>query len=432
MSKELGLNCQEISNESGGIMPKFQPNPRQFRNLMVTILLSSIVALPVLSQPLGLVSAWNYPQVDTEKTAVSTEDTSVVLDYSNFEIDSFGDVDDNLSRSMDELVPAKTVAASSEKLTPLEVIPPLETVLPEDSTAPLATAPAVSEPVIKPAYYVLYVKSTTLNLRSLPSTESEALFQFEFGAQVQCVGIIDDWMKVEYEDYVGFVKAEYTSTTVPYRDVNETVYVSSSKLNLRVEPSTDSEILLKLAKNTKLTRTAIGLEWSLVKTSAGKTGYVANEYLTTKAPVVRVVSTGGTMPAISDGSTVSGDAASIVAYAYSALGVPYVYASSSMSGFDCSGLTSWVYRQIGISISRSSSAYYNIGVAVDYANVQPGDIIAMDTRKSDGKTSITHVGIYVGGGQMIHASSTNHKVVICSLANYLNYTKLITIRRILS
>lgn len=420
-------------------MPKVQPNPRQFRNLIVTILLSSIVALPVFSQPLGLASVWTYPSADTEDTAVSTEDSPVLLNYSNFEIDSFSDIDDNLSRSIDELAPAKTAAASVsiEKLTPLEVIPPLEVILTEDSTAPLATAPAVSEPVIKAVYYVLYVKSTTLNLRSLPSAESEALFQFEFGAQVQCVGIIDDWMKVEFEDYVGFVKAEYTSTTVPYRDVNETVYVSSSKLNLRVEPSTDSEIIVKLAKNTKLTRTAMGLEWSLVKTSAGKVGYVANEYLTTKAPVIIVpkvvVSSGGTsVPATSSGTTVSGDAGGIVAAAYSALGVPYVYASSSMSGFDCSGLTSWVYRQIGISISRSSSGYYNIGESVAYENVQPGDVIAMDTRKGDGKTSITHVGIYVGGGQMIHASSTNKKVVITSLANYLNYTKLITIRRILS
>lgn len=239
-------------------------------------------------------------------------------------------------------------------------------------------------------------------------------------------------MKVEFDDYIGYIKAEYTSTTVPYRDVNETVYVSSSTLNLRVGPSTDSEIITKLAKNTKLTRTAVGKEWSLVKTSAGKTGYVANEYLTTKAPVIRVVSTGGTMPAISDGSTISGDAGSIVSYAYSALGVRYVHGSSSMSGFDCSGLTSWVYRQIGITIPRSTSGYYNIGVSVDYANLQPGDVICMDTRKSDGKTSITHVGIYVGGGQMIHASSTNHQVVICSLSNYLNYVKLITIRRILS
>jgi cell wall-associated NlpC family hydrolase len=164
-----------------------------------------------------------------------------------------------------------------------------------------------------------------------------------------------------------------------------------------------------------------------VKTSTGKTGYVSSQYLTRTGPAK---SSGSA--ATSGGSTaVNSSGNAIVDLAYKALGVRYVRGSSSMSGFDCSGLTSWVYRQVGISVPRSTSGYYTIGESAALADIQLGDIICMDTRRHDGKTSITHVGIYVGNGNMIHASSTNHRVVLQNLSQYLGWgVKLITIRRI--
>ena len=81
---------------------------------------------------------------------------------------------------------------------------------------------------------------------------------------------------------------------------------------------------------------------------------------------------------------------------------------------------------------RSSRDYASFGTKVSLSNIKAGDVVAMDTRSGDGKTMITHVGLYIGGGEMIHASSSLGKVVRTSLSRYLGYSsvKLITIRRI--
>ena len=101
---------------------------------------------------------------------------------------------------------------------------------------------------------------------------------------------------------------------------------------------------------------------------------------------------------------------------------------------DCSGLIYWIYaKNLGISVPRSSGSYGGAGSSVSRDNIRPGDVIAMDTRVGDGRKSITHLGIYVGGGNMIHASSRLGRVVIRNVNDYTSDgIRIITIRRFIN
>ena len=108
--------------------------------------------------------------------------------------------------------------------------------------------------------------------------------------------------------------------------------------------------------------------------------------------------------------------------AKSFLGTPYVWGATGPSTFDCSGFTQWVYRDAGITIPRVSRDQAKVGEYVRYENLQRGDMVFFDTkRRRSGK--VTHVGIYLGNGNFIHASSAGKKVVIYNFNEKTFYKK---------
>jgi peptidoglycan DL-endopeptidase CwlO len=98
----------------------------------------------------------------------------------------------------------------------------------------------------------------------------------------------------------------------------------------------------------------------------------------------------------------------VVGIALHYLGVPYVWAGASPSGFDCSGFTMYVYSQVGVSLPHYAAAQFAFGAPVSRDQLQPGDLVFFD--------GLTHVGIYIGGGQFVHAPHTGDIVKISSLS----------------
>ncbi|MFA9398956.1 MAG: C40 family peptidase [Clostridiaceae bacterium] len=112
----------------------------------------------------------------------------------------------------------------------------------------------------------------------------------------------------------------------------------------------------------------------------------------------------------SRGYTVSSSStgASIANYALKYLGYSYVWGATGPNAFDCSGFTYFVYRQFGISLSRTSGAQYSNGMAVSKSNLQAGDLVFF-------YNDIGHVGLYIGNGNFIHASTSSTGVIVSNL-----------------
>ena len=115
-------------------------------------------------------------------------------------------------------------------------------------------------------------------------------------------------------------------------------------------------------------------------------------------------------PPSSGGGGGSGSAAAAVAYARAQVGKPYCYGGSGLGCFDCSGLTMMAWKQAGISLPHSSAAQYNVGRRISASELQPGDLIFY-------YSPISHVSIYIGGGQRISATHTGDYVRVQSLGS---------------
>ena len=195
--------------------------------------------------------------------------------------------------------------------------------------------------------------------------------------------------------------------------VSKTLYVNTATVRLRKEANTSSEIITNLSVNTAVEVIAELGEWSQVKVN-GKEGYISSSLLATKK---QETSRGTITPRNADTTTTeqkqtenkanvtsSGKGSTILQTAQRYIGCKYIYGGSSPSGFDCSGFTSYVYHAHGVSLSRTAAGQYSNGVAVKRSDLQPGELVMF------GKSGINHVGIYAGGGKIVHAANPSRGV----------------------
>ncbi len=192
----------------------------------------------------------------------------------------------------------------------------------------------------------------------------------------------------------------------------ETGYVNCNLLNVRVSPSTSSEIVTQLPYGSKLEIIYTDLGWYNVRMENGVTGFVFAPYIL-KADIVPTVNSEVAQKAAAD--------------AYNYLGCRYVYGTAGPRTFDCSGLTSFLYKKYGVSLPRSSNEQGTAGVYVDKSALATGDIVCFSNRND---RRINHVGIYIGNGEFIHASTSGRGVVKDSLYENYYVRNYVTARRV--
>lgn len=260
--------------------------------------------------------------------------------------------------------------------------------------------------------------SSSVNFRSAPNTSSTSYGELKNGTKVNVVGVSSGWYKVTYNGKTGYIHPDYITLAsssagtaiAPSNTVTSTTGTAgtvkcSSSVNLRSEANTSSSILAELKNGTAVTVLSTSNGWSKVS-YAGTTGYISADYLVT-ASSGTAINPSNTAASVS----ISAKRQSVLNYAAQFLGVPYVYGGSTPSGFDCSGLTSYVFKNTVGSIPRVAQAQYDATTRVSRDDLLPGDLVFFGSSTS----SISHVGIYVGSNQFIHAPSTGDVVKYSSL-----------------
>ncbi len=273
-----------------------------------------------------------------------------------------------------------------------------------------------------------FVTAGSLRLRSEASTSSTTLAYASKDEVVLILGKSGSWYKVQYNLKEGYMHADYLNThtvknvELGYGRVNET------KVNMRTGPSTSYSAIGKSSQGDLAYIIGINNQWYKVIWNDAIC-YIRSDYLDlSQAPLdnranpqspifFRSGKSTGTPVSVkafqSSPNYIGSTGNKIVTTAKKYIGVPYVWAGTTPSGFDCSGYTQYVFRQHGINLSRTTDTQYKEGVYVPRSQLQPGDLVFFQNTYRPG---ISHVGIYVGDGNFIHASSSQG-VTVTSLSN---------------
>lgn len=234
-------------------------------------------------------------------------------------------------------------------------------------------------------------------------------------------GIDNGWYKTSYNDFEGYVSSDYVTLSAstgsdpsPSPSIG-ILNTDGASLNLRSGPGTDYSSLISIPANAVLTLT--GLEDGWYKTSySGFEGYVSSDYVV-----------------LSDGTAAASNTAlgaQVVAYAKQFLGCPYVYGASGPSSFDCSGFTSYIFKNFGYTLNRSAAGQYSNGTVIDQSQLQPGDLLGLaGLRLLQNRHTC---GLYIGNNQYIHASSTGGCIKINDMDYASSSRYLVGVRRIVS
>lgn len=282
----------------------------------------------------------------------------------------------------------------------------------------LAVSGALAVSMLLPSSLAMYqakVKADALYLRESPG--GEVITTLPQDTMVAVLNNSSSWYKVVANGKEGYVSSEFlTGSLTTDFSLGSAKIVCDTTVNFRSQPNTSSSVLASLRNGTVVSVTGVQGGWFKV-TYNGQKGYVHPDYLSF-SNVQGSGSTGssGSSSITPPSNSVSYNGSSekraaVLEYAAQFLGTPYVYGGSTPSGFDCSGFTSYVFKNTVGSIPRVAQAQFDATTRVSMDELLPGDLVFFGSSAS----SISHVGIYVGNNQFIHSPHTGDVVKYDSL-----------------
>ncbi len=308
------------------------------------------------------------------------------------------------------------------------------------------------EPTEEDLFRNLVIAQVTnyVNVRSIPSEEGEILGKLYNNSVGTFISEENGWYQISSGSVTGYVKGEFCVTGEAAVEIAKKVgkriaTVTTQTLFVRSEPSTECSIIGMVPEADDLIVLEEGEGWAKVDVEEG-VGWVSTEYVSLhsefvqaeskeeeerrlakeaaereKANAAAKKSSKGSGSQSSGSYSVSGGSemgAAVAAYGLQFVGNPYVYGGTSLTdGADCSGFVMSVYANFGVSLPHSSAADRSQGYGVDgLENAQPGDLICYSG----------HVGIYIGNGQIVHASNERTGIIVSNAS----YRSILAIRRI--
>lgn len=245
------------------------------------------------------------------------------------------------------------------------------------------------------------ISSGNLNIRQEASTDSEVIGILTNHNACELLEDAGEWYKVTSGKVTGYVNKQYLVTgdeaeAIAEQEIKTVATVNTETLNVRAEKSTDAAVLSQVGNSEAFTVNSVADGWVEISVD-DSVGYISQDYVT----LAQALPTAKTIEQVKYGDGVSDVRASVVSYALQFVGNRYVWGGTSLeNGVDCSGFTMRILGKYGISLPHSSKAQPSYGTKISASEAKPGDLFFYGSGRS-----ISHVAIYIGNGQIVHASN---------------------------
>ena len=259
------------------------------------------------------------------------------------------------------------------------------------------------------------ISSGNLNIRQEASTDSEVIGILTNHNACELLEDAGEWYKVTSGKVTGYVNKQYLVTgdeaeAIAEQEIKTVATVNTETLNVRAEKSTEAAVLSQVGNSEAFTVNSVADGWVEISVD-DSVGYISQDYVT----LAQALPTAKTIEQVKYGDGVSDVRASVVSYALQFVGNRYVWGGTSLEkGIDCSGFTMRILGKYGISLPHSSKAQPSYGTKISASEAKPGDLFFYGSGRS-----ISHVAIYIGNGQIVHASNKRDGIKV-SNAYYRN------------